>query len=56
MVVFGLLKWDFVRGNNMTALIIMATPLMALGMGWLYGKNYEPPLVDPEEYVMWGVE
>jgi hypothetical protein len=35
---------------------IVALPVIALAVGWLFGSNYEPPLIDPEEYVRWGVE
>jgi hypothetical protein len=38
------------------AMAVMAIPVTALAMGWWFGHNTEPPLIDPEEYVKWGVE
>jgi ABC-type Fe3+ transport system permease subunit len=38
------------------AMAVMAIPVTALAIGWLLGRNTEPPLIDPEEYEKWGVE
>ena len=38
------------------ALTLTAIPVTALIVGWLLGRNSEPPLIDPEDYIKWGVE
>ena len=38
------------------AMALTAIPVTALAIGWLFGKNSEPPLIDPEDYIKWGVE
>ena len=34
----------------MNFLILMAIPVIAAAVGWLFGKQTKPPLVDPDEY------
>lgn len=31
-------------------LLVLLVPVLAVGLGWLYGRNTRPPLVDPEDY------
>ena len=33
------------------ALMILAIPVTALAIGWLFGRNSEQPEVDPDELV-----
>lgn len=35
----------------MELLIVLLIPVMSLGVGYIYGRNTEPPLVDPDLYV-----
>ena len=38
------------------AMALIAIPVTALIVGWWLGRNSEPPLIDPEDYIKWGVE
>lgn len=36
----------------MEFLIVLMIPVLAVGMGWLFGRNTALPLVEPEMYTM----
>lgn len=40
----------------MELMIVLMIPVIALAIGWVYGRNTAPPLVEPELYVFEDVE
>lgn len=45
-----------IKENKMELMSVLMIPVIALAIGWAYGRNTAPPLVEPELYVFKDVE